>query len=519
MMKKRERILWVDDEIDLLRPYLIFLSEKGYDVATATNGIDAIEMCSRQAFDMVFLDENMPGLSGLEVLAVIKQQTPNMPVVIITKSEEENIMDLAIGNKIADYLIKPVNPNQILMTLKKHLHKREILTEQTTSGYRTEFGQIDMQISESLSAEQWLELYRRLVYWDITLDEAESELHDLLEQQKAEANGVFAKFIKNNYHTWFEQPDSRPIISPDLFKKRIFPLLDNGDKVFLVVLDNFRYDQWKLIQELLGDFFTFESEELYYAILPTATQYARNAIFSGLMPLQIKEKYPNLWVEEEEETGKNLHEEALIATQLERFRRKETFFYTKINHSQACEKLIEQLPALEHNPLNVCVMNFIDILSHARTDSKMIRELASTEKAYRALAVSWFKNTSVFMLFKELAGRGFKVVVTTDHGTTFVTKPIKVVADKSTNVNLRYKVSKAITYNRKDVYEVLQPAQVGLPSPNISSAYIFATKSDFFVYPNNYNYHANYYKNTFQHGGISMEEMMTPLVVMSGKNG
>ncbi|HKL96159.1 MAG TPA: PglZ domain-containing protein, partial [Paludibacteraceae bacterium] len=431
--------------------------------------------------------------------------------------EEENIMDMAIGNKIADYLIKPVNPNQILLALKKHIHKKEIVAEQVSSNYRSEFMQIGMQISESLSYDEWLELYRKLVYWELELNDTETGMHEMLTTQKAEANGVFAKYIRKNYPLWFEHPEERPLMSPDIFKDRIFPLLDKGEKVFFVVIDNFRLDQWQVIKEVLGEFYTMEQEELYCTILPTATQYARNAIFSGLMPLQIKEMYPELWVEEEDEEGKNMNEEALIQTQLDRFRRKIPFSYHKINNTQYGDKLVEQLKTLKENPLNVCVLNFVDMLSHARTESKMMRELANTESAYRSLTLSWFRHSSTFNLFKELAQQGYKVVVTTDHGTIRVNKPIKVLGDKNTNTNLRYKVGKMLSYNKKEVFEMLQPAKFGLPSPNISSAYIFATEDDFFAYPNNYNYYAGYYKDTFQHGGISMEEMLVPLVTMQPK--
>ncbi|MDR1544227.1 MAG: PglZ domain-containing protein [Prevotellaceae bacterium] len=516
-MDKREKILWVDDEIDLLRPYLLFLNEKGYDVFSATNGVDALEMVENQNFDIMFLDENMPGISGLETLAQVKKINPILPVVMITKNEAEDIMNMAIGNQIADYLTKPVNPSQILLTLKKFLHKREILNEQTTSSYSMEFSQIGMQISESFTAEQWFEIYRRLVFWDIRLNEAQNEMYNLLLSQKTEANTVFAKYIAKNYLSWFSNPENRPLISPDLFKKRIFPLLDNGEKVFFVVIDNFRFDQWKLVQELLCEFFTFDSEELYYSILPTTTQYARNAIFSGLMPLQIKEMFPQFWIDEEDEEGKNNFEEQLVASLLERYRRKIPFSYHKINNSNDGEKLVEKIHSLKSNQLNICVLNFIDMLSHARTESKMLRELAHTETAYRALALSWFKHSSTYKIFRELAENSFKVVVTTDHGSIRVDKPRTVVGDKGTSVNLRYKVGKSMNYNKKEVFEITQPAKAMLPSPNISSAYIFAQNSDFLAYPNNFNYYVNYYKDTFQHGGVSMEEMCVPLVVMSGK--
>jgi CheY-like chemotaxis protein len=501
----------------MLRPYLLFLDEKGYEVVTATNGNDAVEICQEENFDIIFLDENMPGLSGLETLALIKEIDPDVPMVMITKNEEENIMNMAIGNKIADYLTKPVNPSQILMTLKKNIHRKEIVNEHATAAYRSEFGQIGMKINDSFTYDDWVEVYKKLVFWELELSETESGMDELLRMQKMDANTTFSKFIKNNYERWFERPEDRPLMSFEIFKTKVFPLLDNGEKVFFVVVDNFRLDQWKMIRELLSDYYQFDEEDLYCSILPTATQYARNAIFSGLMPLQIQQMFPQFWVEEEEEEGKNLMESELLQTQIQRYRKKYTFSYHKINDSVSCQHLIDQLPHLENNNLNVCVLNFIDMLSHARTESKMVRELANDEKAYRSLTLSWFRHSATFDLFRAIAERGYKVVFTTDHGTIRVNNPIKVIGDKNTNVNLRYKVGKNLSYNKKEVFEITQPAKIGLPSPNVSSAYIFACNDDFFAYPNNYNYYVSYYKNTFQHGGVSLEEMLVPLIVMNPK--
>ncbi len=511
------RLLWVDDEIDMLKAHILFLNKKGYQVETASNGPDAIEMCREQSFDLIFLDENMPGLTGLETLSQLKDIVPNVPVVMVTKNEAEDLMDQAIGSKIADYLIKPVNPSQVLLALKKNIHQREIVQEVTQSNYRQEFARLGMQMSDNLDAEQWKELYKRLVHWELELSEADSAMNDMLSMQKEEANQCFAKFIKKNYEEWVNNPDSRPLISPDVFKRSVFPRLNQGRKVFLLVLDNLRFDQWRMLSQELADDFDID-EDLYYAILPTATQYARNAIFAGLMPLQIKQLYPDLWVDEEEDEGKNLNEEALIRTQMERFRRREQFTYHKINDSTAAAQLLGQMQQFLSTPLNVLVVNFIDILSHARTESRMVRELAGTEGAYRSITLSWFRHTAIRDLFHRLAELDYDIIITTDHGSIRTHQPSKVVGDRNVNTNLRYKLGKNLSYNAKEVYEVRNPKRLLLPQPNLSTSYIFATGDRFFAYPNNYNYYVQYYRDTFQHGGVSMEEMLVPLVALKPKS-
>lgn len=537
-------LLWVDDEIELLRAHIIFLEKKGYEVVTVTNGTDAIDQCRQKTFDLILLDEMMPGLSGLETLQSIKEISPATPVVMVTKSEEENIMDQAIGSKIADYLIKPVNPSQILLTLKKNIHRKEIVTEITQSGYQQSFQDIALQISDCKTYNDWMNVYKRLVHWELELSSTDSSMTEMLNMQKEEANNGFAKYIKANYMNWVApqqagassanrgtlrlsqmrqatkntQTDNedRPLMSMDIFKKKIFPMLDNGEKVFMIVIDNFRLDQWRMLSQEIGDMFDID-EQTYMSILPTATQYARNAIFSGLMPVQIAQMFPELWVDEDEEEGKNLNEEPLIRTQIERFRRRDTFSYHKINDSAGADKFLQKFNQLEANDLNVVVINFIDMLSHARTESKMVRELANDESAYRSITLSWFRHSVLADLFKLLSQSNYTVVITTDHGSIRASKPVKIIGDRNTNTNLRYKLGKNLNYNAKEVFVIKEPHKAQLPAPNLSTSYVFATGNSFFAYPNNYNYYVSYYKDTFQHGGISLEEMIVPLITLKAR--
>ena len=449
----KERILWADDEIDLLKPHILFLENKGYEVETVTNGRDALDALGSQVFNLIILDENMPGISGLEALQRIKIMQPNVPVIMITKSEEEDIMNQAIGSEIADYLIKPVNPMQILLSIKKNLHSDALIAEKVTGDYQQEFMRIGQMINSAQSIEDWYELYSTLVRWELTLSNTDTNMDEMLRMQKVEANNAFAKFVKRNYESWLTQPE-HPLRSNELFKTKVLPLIDKGEKVCFVVIDNFRLDQWRMVSPLLADYFNIDSEELYTTILPTATQYARNAIFSGLMPVDIERMFPDLWVDEESEEGKNLNEAPLIQTLLDRYRRKVHFSYNKMNDSAAGEKLMQNFGMFKNYELNVLVFNFVDMLSHARTESKMISELANTDGAYRSVTVSWFKNSYVLDIFKLMADNGFKVVLTTDHGTIKVDRPINVIGDKNINTNLRYKVGKSLTYNGKQVYEL-----------------------------------------------------------------
>jgi DNA-binding response OmpR family regulator len=512
-------ILWADDEIELLKPHILFLREKGYDVQTANCGGDALDLFKEQVFDIVFLDENMPGLSGLETLVKIKQLKNDVPVVMITKSEEEHIMEDAIGSQISDYLIKPVNPNQILLSLKKNLENKRLIREKTSSAYQQEFRSIGMTLSDRLSIDEWKEVYQKLVFWELELNKSKEEgMEEILRMQKTEANTQFSKYVSNNYQGWVNGKDPNPpLMSHNIFKQRVVPEIDKNESTFFVLIDNMRYDQWKVMQPILQEYFKVDTEEMFCAILPTATQYARNAMFAGLMPSEIEKRYPNHWLNDEDEGGKNLHEEFFMNEQLKRLGKDIKTSYTKVTNNQAGKKLAENIPNLMGNKFNAIVYNFVDMLSHARTEMEVIRELADDEKAYRSITVSWLEHSPLLDILRQIADRKARLILTTDHGTIRVTNPSKIIGDRNTNTNLRYKQGKNLNYEKKDVYEVKNPLDIFLPRQHVSTAFVFAKEDMFFAYPNNYNYFVNYYRNTFQHGGISLEEMLIPFITLTNK--
>lgn len=514
---EKVKILWADDEIDLLKPHILFLQEKGYDVTTATNGADALDLATQKDFDIVFLDENMPGLSGLETLQKLKVKHPNWPVIMITKSEEEYIMEDAIGSKISDYLIKPVNPNQILLSLKKNLDNKRLVSEKTTSNYQQEFRTISMNLSDRLNWKEWEEVYKKLIYWELELENSNDEnLIDILKTQKSEANALFFKFIERNYIDWLNGKNTdKPNFSHTLFKNKVAKEIDGDEPVFLFLIDNLRFDQWKVLEPIFNKFYKVDSEEMYCAILPTATQYARNAFFSGLLPLEMEKRFPGHWKNDEEEDGKNNFEDVFLADQLKRLGKNIKFSYTKITNLNAGKKMVESLPNLMQNKFNAIVYNFVDMLSHARTEMEVIRELADTERAYRSITHSWFEHSPLQEALKFLSTKKVKVIITTDHGTVHVKEPSKIIGDKNTNTNLRYKTGKSLAFEKRDVFEVKNPHDAFLPKQHISSCFVFAKEDKFFAYPNNYNHYVSYYRNTFQHGGVSMEEMIIPYIVLS----
>jgi DNA-binding response OmpR family regulator len=513
---RKIKILWTDDEIEALKPHIFFLEEKGYEIDTCSNGNDTIDLVRQNAYDIIFLDENMPGLSGIETLKLIKEVRNDIPVVMITKSEEEDLMEAAIGSEIAYYLIKPVKPKQILLAIKKIIDQKRLVTEKTTTDYRQEFTRIGNLIASANSCDAWADLYRKLVFWESELEKsADSGMSEILMLQENEANNSFSKFVMKNYLSWFGKLSSgAPLLSPSLFQEKIFPRVSSNRPLFFILIDNMRLDQWKSISAELSGLFRIVEDDIYYSILPTATQYSRNSIFAGLMPSQIAASMPTFWIDDDEEEGKNNFEADLFASQMSGKGLKFKWSYHKISSSADGKRVNEKFRQLLNNDLNILVFNFVDMLSHARTDSGLIRDLAKDEPAYRSLTRSWFVHSSLFDLLKLLASNRVRIIFSTDHGNIRVQNPVKIVGDRKTSANLRYKMGRNLDYNSGEVFEIKEPEKAYLPKTNISSRFIFALNKDFLVYQNNFNYYAGYYKNSFQHGGISMQEMILPVAML-----
>jgi CheY-like chemotaxis protein len=514
------KILWADDEIDLLRPHILFLENKGYKVTPVNSGSDAVEICEKEYFDVVFLDENMPGMTGLEALKEIKSRLPNLPIVMITKSEEETIMEEAIGGQISDYLIKPLNPNQILMSVKKILDNKRLVSEHTSMGYQQDFRDISTSLNDYMDFDEWAEVFKKITKWELAFDKQEDAgMQDILETQKVEANNYFASFIEDNYEGWLEGSEESPLLSHQIMSEKVFPQIGKGKPVFFLVIDNLRYDQWLILKPFVLDYFNLQQENSYYSILPTTTAYARNSIFSGLMPLDMAKKQPNLWVGEDVDGGKNNNEDKFLEEQLRREGLNIKWNYQKIIHTNQGKNLVDSINSLMGNDLNVIVYNFVDMLSHARTDMAMIKDLAPDESGYRSLTSSWFNHSPLLDALKKISTKDATLIITTDHGTIRVKRPFKIIGDKNTNTNLRYKQGKNLSYDNDDVLVAPNPEKFMLPKVNVSSSYVFALKNQFFAYPNNYNYYVKYYRDTFQHGGVSLEEMIIPIITLSSRNG
>ncbi|HLX91293.1 MAG TPA: bifunctional response regulator/alkaline phosphatase family protein [Puia sp.] len=514
------KILWVDDEIESLHSQILFLENKGYEISSMTNGFDAIDYVRDNFIDVVLIDESMPGITGLETLAKIKEINQQVPVVLITKNETENLMNDAIGSQITDYLIKPVNPNQVLLSLKKIIDNKRLVAEKTTTAYQQQFRNLFMALNSNPDHNDWMDIYKKLIYWELEMEKSDSpEMREVLQSQKQEANTEFFKFVSKNYASWVKpKATGVPVMSHTLFQSKVFPNLEKGVPTFFILLDNLRFDQWKAIQPIFSENFRITEEDTFYAIMPTATQYSRNAMFAGMMPMDIERQFPSQWRNDDEEGGKNLYEEDFFRAQLKRIGKDNLrFSYTKVLNFQAGQDLVNNIHNLYDNDINIIVYNFVDMLSHARTEMEVLKELASDEISYRSITSSWFEHSPLHQALKKMADKKINIILATDHGSVRVKTPCKVIGDKQTTTNLRYKHGRNLNYEAKEVLAFRDPRLAGLPVPTVNSSFIFAKEDGFLCYPNNYNYYVNYYRNTFQHGGVSLEEMIIPVIKMTSK--
>ncbi len=511
------KIIWIDDEVELLRPHIVFLENKGYEVTPVNNVNEALEIIDHQNFQLALLDENMPGISGLEAIPMLKQKDSAMKIVMVTKSEEEHIMEQAIGSQISDYLLKPINPNQVLLSLKKNLQEENLVEQKTIQEYQQEFRNLSLELSYLRTYEDWAEYYKKILNWELKFDKVfDTEFTNLLQTQKEEANIQFSKFIERNYEDWLHSSD-KPMMSHTLFKEKVKPEVEKG-KVLLLMIDNLRYDQWKVVEPLFAKYYNKTSEDYYYSILPTATQYARNSFFAGLMPSEIEKRFPEKWFNDNEDGNKNENENFFLLDQMKRLGlSSKTSKYLKILNADFERKIFEDFGQYKNHDLLVIVYNFIDILSHAKTDNHIVDQLIRDDKTFRSLTQTWFENSSLLKIIKTAAENGFKLVITTDHGTIYVKKPSQVIGDRETSTNIRYKTGRSLTFDEKEVWAINQPEKLYLPKGNISSKYIFAKNNTFLAYPKNYNHFVNYYKDTYQHGGISLEECIIPISILSPK--
>ncbi len=520
-MENKEIILWVDDEIDLLKSNIMFLKQKGYVVFEATNGEDAIQFIKQNDVDLVFMDEMMPGKGGLETLSEIKDMKPSLPVVMVTKNETESLMEDAIGKKINDYLLKPVNPKQVLLVIKKFLEGSKLKGNQVSRDYIQEFNQTAAALMNDPDWSDWVSIHAKMTNREIELDEhPELGLKQTAIDQRRECNVEFSKFVERNYLKWVNGSEKKPVLSHEVVEKYLMPELDNSKSVFFFVVDCMRLDQWMMMEKYLDSYFRI-TKDYYYSLLPTATPYCRNAIFAGLYPSEIEKHYPNLWkTSDDDENSKNNFEKEFLQKLLDRKKVKlrNELKYTKIMDSDFSRGIENKILSLSNNHLNAIVINFLDMISHSRSDTAILKEIAPDEAAYRSLTESWFEHSSFFGMLRQLSTKtGVKIIITTDHGSIRCLHGVKAMGDRESATNLRYKYGRNVKAEPRNAIFIKNPTEYRLPVRNGIVNYIIAKEDFYFVYPTDYHKYLNYYNDTFQHGGISMEEMILPIAILESK--
>jgi CheY-like chemotaxis protein len=518
MPDDRRQILWADDEIDLLRPHIKFLEQKGFAVTAVPNGEDALSALSRQRFDVVLLDEMMPGLGGLATLDAIKSRDLTLPVILVTKSEEETLMEEAIGKRITDYLIKPVNPSQVFLACKRVLDAEKLQDSQRARDYVGEMQRWQSLDIRRLGWEEWVELALDVARWDVRFDNLpDAGLKQAHQDFRRSLNIDFARFVEDGYPHWVRRPDQRPKLSTDVVKHAVVPPLKQGRRVVFIIIDCMRLDQWLTLEPLIEEYFDIK-REYYCSILPTATPYSRNAIFSGLLPAELHRRHPDLWQESSnDERTKNRFERQLLDFQLERMRAmpEKGTKYMKIYTADEAHQTRRQINSIAGLALVSMVFNFLDILAHGRSESEILQELAPDEAAFRAVMKAWFTHSPLYDIIRALSTQDCTVVLTTDHGAVLGRRAALVYGNRDTSTNLRYKFGLNLNCDSKQAVIVRKPMDFMLPDDGVNKNYILAREDFYFVYPTRFHEFERQYRNSLQHGGISVEEMILPLVTLT----
>jgi CheY-like chemotaxis protein len=515
----RRKILWADDEIDLLRPHIKYLEQRGFAVTAVPNGEDALAALGRSRFDVVLLDEMMPGLGGLATLDAIKSRDVSVPVILVTKSEEESLMEAAIGRHIRDYLIKPVHPSQVLLALKRVLESDRIQEVARARDYVGEMQRWQGLDRRGFAWNDWVELAVEIARWDVLFDALPEEqgLAQAHADFRRSLNLDFGRFIEREYAGWVHGGVDRPLLSSDVVAHAVAPLLKRGQRVVLIVIDCLRLDQWLMLESLLEEHFEIRREH-YCSILPTATPYSRNAIFAGLLPAELHRRHPELWQENtDDDRTRNRYERQLLDLQLDRLRCRPTrpVKYFKISDAEEAQQMRRQTSTFAGLGLAALVYNFIDILAHGRSESELLQELAPDEAAFRAVMKAWFTHSPLYEMLRGLAHQDGTVVITTDHGAVLARRASKVHGNRDTSTNLRYKYGLNLNCDPKEAVILRDPKSFMLPADGVNKNYILAREDYFFVYPTRFHAYERQFRGSFQHGGISIEEMVLPLATLT----
>jgi DNA-binding response OmpR family regulator len=521
-MPRPRSILWVDDEVESLSSHILFLQEQGFNVEKAAHGDDALALLQRTAYGVVLLDEQMPGRRGLDLFRAIRALDLTLPVVMVTKSEEPATLKDAIGADISDYLVKPVNPRQVLSVVTRILEGDRIRQQRLSRDFATRFRELEARRAGVLDWRSWTELVVELAEWEFRLGQAEEPgLSEALQSLQASLRQDFARFIDQQYAGWLRGTRAdRPPLSVDIVPEFVEPALRQHKKALLVVVDCLRLDQWEAIRPLISTRFDVETS-YYFSIVPTATPFARNAIFSGLLPAALQAAHPHWW-RDQDESSLNAHEHELLSAQLERrYGRQIPVRYEKVFTAADGEALLTRLPShLAAEGVTALVFNFIDQLTHGRTENSTLFEVARDAPALRSLTRTWFERSALWGALREAERRNVPVLLTTDHGSIHCHSPATVFARRDATANLRYKFGEDLrTQEREAAIVVDDLASFGLPARAPGTRLLLATGDRFFVYPTKLREYQARYRGAFLHGGVTPEEMVLPIALLTARQG